>query len=196
MSTNLWQWLRKSPQPHALMVDGAKKIEVGTKGGKWRDLVQTLEAYPGSRVEALDSGGNPLRALVIADVEVADAPKPQETPEQTFSRIIAGAYKDAYAQATKGPQSLLDNAMAFIEKQAVREQAHVSDIERQRETISKLRARVAELEAQLKHVVDQSGGDDGSIGQMIAAFMQGAAGGGALPANVAPLKPSQGAKKP
>jgi len=174
---NLGSWLRKTPQPHAIDVDG-KKVQVPLGGGKWRDLVRTIESMKGERITALDSAGNVIRALTIDDDEEPAKATAATSDVQVFANLIA----EAYEKGTKSYAPLLDNAMQFIERQGVRLAKAEAEIERLRMHNAKLRIEVAELGAAPE-------GEGSMLEQIAAGMLQAQAGGG----DVTPI--NKGAKK-
>jgi hypothetical protein len=61
---NLTNWLRKTPQPVAVLADD-KRIEVGKNVRAYRDLVATIKSLEPSKVTCLDASGNILRSTVL-----------------------------------------------------------------------------------------------------------------------------------
>lgn len=94
------KWLRKTPQPKFVRVDGDKIVEVGSRLGRWTEVTRTLETLKASKLEALDERKNVLRAIVVDDDEEDDDDKKSALPKgatqndllQHFASLIANAY--------------------------------------------------------------------------------------------------------
>jgi hypothetical protein len=176
---NLGSWLRKTPHPHTIDVDG-KKVQVPNGGSKWRDLVRTIETMKGSQITALDSAGNVIRALTIDEDSDDDKAPKGDSDVQVFARLIA----EAYEKGTKSYAPLLDSAMGFIEKQGQRLAKAEAEIDRLRVHNARLRVEAAEASVQPES-------EGGMIEALATGLMQAHAGQSA--AEVTPIK--QGAKK-
>jgi len=173
---NLSAWLRKTPQPHFVRLDGDKKIEVPHgKGSKWRDVIRTIEALGGSKVEALDAQGSIIRATQLDEDEPE---KKGETPLAVCETCggslnhFASLLADGYEKGAKGGEPLLMRAMEFIERQAQR----LSAADRE---IDKLRAINARQTAEIMMLKNAPAGasDEGGVMQaMLAGVLQAAAG--------------------
>ena len=66
-TSQISKWLRKTPQPAIVVVDDGKRIDVGSKGGKWTEVARTIEAMGATKLTALDSKGDVIRALIMDD---------------------------------------------------------------------------------------------------------------------------------
>lgn len=94
---NLRRWLRRDPRPHAIRCDGAQVVPVPTVGQVWAQLEETLTALAPSKLEALDSAGAVLRAVVLETDDApssatSSSPSSSGTELATIARIIADAH--------------------------------------------------------------------------------------------------------
>jgi hypothetical protein len=169
----LSKWLRKTPQPATIVLDGAKRLTVGPGGAKWTELARSIEAAGATKLEALDGQGNLVRAVTIEDEnEPADRPTELQSDLQVLSKIIA----DAYEKGTLAPSKLLDSAMTFIERQGQRLVAQDREIERLRSINARLSAEIMQLKAIPMHDEDSDGG---IMGALIQGALQGQLAAGA-----------------
>lgn len=203
MSLNLGAWLRKTPQPHIVVAD-EKRIHVGNKGGKWRDMVRTIESLKATEISCLDSAGNIIRATTIDDGD--DDEKPAAPPVKmhggcptcgvnlaTFAGLLAEAYekgsnaqRDAYRtifeENTKLVRLLADrlSRLEVMWQGALHNQAELVE-------------QVAEANA---NAAAAAAADDGGIGgALIAGMLQGQqAAVPAVPATV-PARNGKAARK-
>lgn len=182
MAFNLNGWLRKTPQPVAVLVDDSKRVEVPKTGRSWRDLTKTVEAMGASKLACLDAQGGVLRATVIDD-DSEDAPKASADMSdlQFFGKLLA----DAHESGGKKAEPILAAAMAFIERQAQRLAKAESEIERLRNHIHKLNA---ELALPVDAPASEEGGILGPLLEGMAAAQQ------AQQAQVTPIKRKDGTK--
>lgn len=182
MSFNLSNWLRKTPQPVAVMADD-KRIEVPKNVRAIRDLTQTIKAMDPSKVTCLDANGNVVRSISLESDDEKAAPASAEMSDlQLFAKLLA----EGYEHGRKANQPIIDSAMQFVERQGARLAKAEAEIERLRHHIHKQTLQIAELSA----VPVESGGEDSIMGAMLAGALQGAQAGGALPPQpgVTPLK--------
>lgn len=167
MSFDLSRWLRRSPHPASIRVDGDKVVQVGNRGGKWTDMMRTLMVMRPSQLEALASDGSVIRAVGPAELEEdeqqAEPPKGTTTLE-TFAHLLAGAYE----KGSKATQPLLDSMTNYIDKQGHR----ISGLERQNSELAienaDLRAEVAELQGVVA-ALQQQPGPEGDVTQQVLA---------------------------
>ena len=176
---NITYWLRKSPQPTAILADD-KRIEIPRNGRSWRDLTATIASLEPSKLTALDGQGNVIRSIVLEhDDDEKPAPSPEMTDLQLFARLLA----EGYEKGMKANQPVIDSAMAFVERQSQRLAKAESEIDRLRGIIHKLNLQVAELNG-----TAAPSGDDSLLGTLLAGMQAGSVAGGTnLPA-VAPIK--------
>lgn len=181
---NITYWLRKTPQPTAVLADD-KRIEVGRNGRAWRDLTATIKAMEPSKLTALDAQGNILRSIVL-ESEEEDKPavaSAEMSDLQTFARLIA----EAYDKGTTANQPIIDSAMQFVERQSVRLAKAESEIERLRSHIHKQNLEIARL-CNMPAPAD----DGGILGSIVAGIAQSQVAG-AIPTLAS--VPTKGAKK-
>ncbi len=140
---NLNQWLRKTPQPVAILADD-RRVEVPKHGRSWKELTTTIEAMAPEKLVALDGQGDVIRSVILDQDAVSAAPSPEFSDVQLFAKLIA----EAYEKGTKSYEPLLNNAMQFVERQGQRLSKAESEIERLRNHIHKLTQQLAELAGQ------------------------------------------------
>jgi len=195
---NLNHWLRKNPQPFAVLalVDGSeKRIELSGGGRQWRDLTKTVEALNASKLTAVDKAGSVLRCLEL-DVADEDDDKAPVAESETSSeiKVFAKLIAEAYDKGGKSYEPLLNNAMTFIERQGQRLAKLEAELERSRLHIHKLNGVIAEMNAE--PVEPESEG--GVLGTLVAGFAQAQAAQAqqARPVRAVPpeAKPKEGAK--
>jgi hypothetical protein len=183
---NLNRWLRKTPQPVAVMADD-KRVEVPKHGRGWRDLTQTIEAMEPNKLTAVDGQGNVIRSINMETDEKGDASvNPEMSDVQLFAKLIS----EAYDKGSKVNEPLIAQIMLVLDRQSASLAKANGDNERLRLESHKLRAQILELSAQLNAPVES---DEGSIiGAIAAAAMQGQSDAIAN-SGATPIK--QGAKK-
>ncbi len=182
MAINLNRWLRKTPQPVAVLADD-KRVEVPKHGRGWRDLTQTIEALEASKLVALDGQGNVIRSIVLEGDDGKEvAPSQEMSDVQLFAKLISEAYEKSGRQY----EPLINNAMEMADRQGQRIARLETDLERARMQIHKLTAQIIELTS---GPVEDS--EQGVLGALVQGVMQGAA-----ESKVAPIKQAvkQGAK--
>jgi hypothetical protein len=165
---NLTYWLRKTPQPTAILAD-EKRIEVPRNGRAWRDLTATIKALEPSKLTCLDGQGQVIRSVVLESEEDKDSgnASPEMSDLQLFAKLLA----EGYEHGRKANQPIIDSAMAFVERQGQRLAKAETEIERLRAHIHKLNMTIAELTHAPAPAVD----DGGIMGAMIAGALQGGA---------------------
>lgn len=164
---NLANWLRKSPQPVAVMADD-KRIEVPKNARAIRDLTQTIKAMEPAKLTCLDAAGNVLRSVVLE----SDDDKPAATTgEMSDLQLFAKLLAEGYEHGRKANQPIIDSAMQFVERQSVRLAKAEAEIERLRAHIHKQNLQIVELSA-----TPEPAGDDSIMGAMLAGALQGATG--------------------
>lgn len=159
-------WLRKHPQPVAVMLDGSRRIALNGGGRQWRDMVATLNGLTPtpSKLEALDAKGEVLRAIDLGGKVVKDEDEDEETAGgksdlQVFANLLADATKD---------QPIMKHMMEFIDRQSQRLAQADREVDKLREDNAKLRAHVLELTV-------GGGSEEGSdpVTQLVSAFTAG-----------------------
>lgn len=188
---NITNWLRKTPQPVAVLADD-KRIEVGKNVRAFRDLTQTIKAMDPGKLTCLDASGNVLRSIVLEDGDDKESSAPA-TPEQSDLQLFARLLAEGYEHGRKANQPIIDSAMQFVERQGVRLAKAEAEIERLRAHIHKLNLNIAELSS----IPVTDGGDESLMGALVAGAIQSGAlsvpGAQQQQPGVTPLK--QGAKK-
>jgi len=162
--SELSKWLRRTPQPVIVVAD-TKRIDVGTKGGKWGEIARTIESIGATKIECLDAAGNIIRAKTVDDGSDNDEKKTDlQSDLQALSKIVA----DAYEKGTKAPAQLLESAMTFIERQGNRLVAQDREIERLRAINGRLSAEILALKA-----MPGEDGEEGLMGALMQGMLQG-----------------------
>jgi hypothetical protein len=179
MSFNLTNWLRKTPQPTAVMADD-KRIEVPKNHRAYRDLTQTIKAMEPSKITCLNANGDVIRSISMEAED--DKPSASASPEMNDLQLFAKLLAEGYEHGRRANQPIIDSAMQFVERQSVRLAKAESEIERLRAHNHKLNLHIAELSAQ--PIVEQA--DDSIMGAMLAGALQGAAQN--KPQQVTPIK--------
>jgi hypothetical protein len=166
---NLSAWLKKTPQPVAVMADD-KRIEVPKNVRAYRDLTETIKSLDPAKVTCLDSNGNVIRSIVLGGDD--DKPEPAHaSAEMSDLQLFAKLLAEGYEHGRKANQPIIDSAMQFVERQGVRLAKTESEIERLRAHIHKLNLQIAELSM---IPVEQSG-DDSIMGALVAGALQAGA---------------------
>jgi hypothetical protein len=180
---NLTYWLRKTPQPSAVLADD-KKIEVPKNARAYRDLTATIKAMDPNKLTCLDKDGNVIRSIVLENEDI-DTTKSNATPEMSDLQVFARLLAEGYQHGMTANQPIIDSAMQFVERQSVRLAKAESEIERLRAHIHKQNLQIAELSA-APTPLDESGG---VLGAMVAGMVQAqAAGNQIVPSGVSPIK--------
>jgi hypothetical protein len=164
---NLTYWLRKTPQPVAILADD-KRIEVPRNGRAWRDLTATIKAMEPSKLTCLDGSGNVIRSIVLeSEEEKADAvpASPEMSDLQLFAKLLA----EGYEKGMTANQPIIDSAMQFVERQGVRLARAESEIERLRAHIHKQTLQMAEITGR----GEPAATEDSMLGALVAGVMQG-----------------------
>lgn len=175
---NLNQWLRKTPQPAAVLADD-RRVEVPKHGRSWKELTTTIEAMSPDKLVCLDGQGDVIRSVVLDNDGSSSSTSPEISDVQAFAKLIA----EAYEKGTKQAQPIIDSAMQFTERLSARLARAEAEIERLRLQNSKLTGQLIEAST--------AGGEDESsaldiLAGAIAAHQQQQSGNG---------KPQQGPTK-
>lgn len=185
MAFNLTYWLRKSPQPAALLADD-KRIDVPRNARSWRDLTATISSLDPSKLTALDAAGNVIRSVVLESEADTDKPAPSAVMSdlQFFGNLLA----EAYDKGSSKMQPIVDSAMAFVERGGTRLAKVESENDRLRAHIHKLTQQLGDLSGAAPD------GDDSLLGTIMAGALQAQAGAANPLAAVAALNPKQAKK--
>jgi hypothetical protein len=177
MAFNLNSWLRKTPQPVAVLVDDKQRVEVPKNGRSWRDLTNTISAMGATKLACLDAQGGVLRATVIEDSEEEGPVKSQDmTDLQFFGKLLA----EAHESGGKKSEPLLNTAMQFIDRQAQR-------LVKAEHEIDRLRNLVHKLNAELALPLEEPAGEAGLVPALMEGIAAAAAAQQATP-QVTPIK--------
>lgn len=122
---NLRSWLRRTPQPAYVLVDG-RKVPMGTGSRRWAELESTIQAIGGERLEAIGADGELLRATQLdataPELDASSAAVHTARPASgmtheallgQFAQLISAAYQQG-ATATRESY-----AIAFTENTAL-----------------------------------------------------------------------------
>jgi hypothetical protein len=177
MTVLLKPWLRRQPQPVAVLCDD-KRVPVPRGNKAWSELARTVEALNPAQVQCLAADGTVIRAMMLATPEGEDAaaPSDDDTSEtaalKTFARLVA----EAYDKSSKASAPLLAQAMDFVERQGQRLARTELELERAYAHIHKLQAELLEATAITTEDGEQT---------LLGALMQGAVAGEAAKAKLA-----------
>lgn len=162
-------WLRKAPQPVALLCDG-KRVAVSDGPRKWADTLDTITSMGTTRLEALAADGTILRVVELTGGEVDQADEKQ-TPGAAnlaalsklgelaqLAQILGdisdraaarheGAYKLAFGEFGKINAAILDRLTAM-------EQSWIMSLN----TIAELKMQLADAVAEAESKNEESGG--------------------------------------
>lgn len=163
---NLSNWLRKTPQPVAVLADD-KRIEVPKNVRAYRDLTETIKSLDPSKVTCLDANGNVIRSVTL-DNDDEKTPAVNASPEMADLQLFAKLLAEGYEHGRKANQPIIDSAMQFVERQGVRLAKAESEIERLRSHLHKQTLQMAEMASQ-----PEPAGDDSIMGALVAGALQG-----------------------
>lgn len=185
MSARLKAWLRKPPQPVAVLCDD-KRVEVPKTGRPWIELSNTIESLNPTKLVALGANGEVLRAKEMEGESVEESPSlsPEASDLQHFAKLLA----DAYDKSGKNFAPLLDSAMAFIARQADQIASQSREIERLRTHNHKLQAEL--IAATAMGEVDGEG-ETSIVTQIAQGFLAAQAGGAPPMVPTLPRRPPQ-----
>jgi hypothetical protein len=178
---DLTYWLRKTPQPVAVMVDD-KRVDVPKNARAWKDLTATIKAMEPAKLQCLDATGNIIRAVVL---ETEDDKPVAASPEMSDLQLFAKLLADAYDKASSKMQPIVDSAMAFVERGGQRLAKAETENDRLRQQIHKLHNQIADINAAGPEDVPV---EDNIMGALVAGVMQGQAAAGVPPAGVTQIK--------
>lgn len=179
--TNLRAWLRRQPQPTAVLADDTR-VEVPETPRKWAELEETITTLAPSRLVCLDAKGHTLRAVQLSDENETPAAKPatpMQSDLQAFGKLLADAYKTGAETATSALSASTQANTQLVQL-----------------VVTRLNA----LELAWQKALNTNAKLMGELGQAAASAANGDAGDLALLAQLAPLfgggapAPSNGAK--
>jgi hypothetical protein len=179
---NLTYWLRKTPQPVAVLADD-KRIDVPKNGRAWRDLTASIQAMEPSKLTCLDAQGNVIRAVVLE--EEASEATASATQDQSDLQLFAKLLSEAYDKASSKMQPIVDSAMAFVERGGTRLAKAEAENDRLRAHIHKLNLQISELSN-----MPAPESEDSIMTTLMASAIQAGAVGA-----VTPLVAGKGGKK-
>lgn len=170
----LSRWLRKIPQPVAILADD-RRVEVLRNPRGWKELQATIESLEPSKLTALDAQGSVLRSIVLdaGDEDERAAPSTATSPEMADLQLFARLLSEAYDKASSKMQPIVDSAMAFVERGGTRLAKAEADNDRLRAHIHKLNLQIADLSGSAAAPSD----DDSLLSTIMAGAMQAASGG-------------------
>jgi len=182
---NLSYWLRKSPQPSAVLADD-KKIEVQRNRRAWRDLTETIKALKPSKLTCLNASGEVIRSVALeSDEDDEGEDKAPVSAEVSDLQYLAKLLAEAYREGRTGNQPIIDSAMQFVERQSQRLAAAEREIDRLRTVVHKQHLQIAELTSTPAPAA--AGGEDSIMGALVAGIAQGAAGQLGIPPAPTPI---------
>jgi hypothetical protein len=179
-------WLLQQPRASSLRVTcGKEKSDVSVAGQSWAKLAATLEAMQADQIQALDVGGNVLRAVRPADVDEKD-----ETPAEpeAATAVPASAY-DPETVRFELVAKLLADAHKFSVGVAFEKIVMIVDAQNRRSESLERSLASAErlLRKQAEDLFDEANekaaaGEGDLAKEMVNGFLQSAMGGGDKPA--------------
>lgn len=192
---NLLHWLKKTPQPAAVIADD-QTITVPRNARAFRDLTATIKALAPSKLTCVDKDGHVIRSVVLEEDAAADdraAPSPEMNDLQVFARLLA----EGYDRGARTNQPLVDRAMEFVERNSERLAKAEAEIDRLRAQLHKVSAQYAELLTRPAGAEPElADGGDTLMGAVVAGVLQAQ---GLVPkpvsAPVTPINKSGAAKK-
>jgi len=176
-------WLLQQPRAASLRVQtGKERQEIAVAGQSWAKLAATIEAMQADRIEALDVGGNILRAVRPADVddveqeapalpELIQPPPTAYDPETVRFELIAKLLADAHKFSVG---VAFEKIVMIVDAQNRRSES----LERALSSAERLLRRQAEElfdEAETK----AREAEENPLKDMVSGFLKGAANGGA-----------------
>lgn len=170
-------WLLQQPRASSLRVTcGKEKSDISVAGQSWAKLSQTIEAMQADQIQALDVGGNVLRAVRPADVDdVDETAKPE--PEAA-SAVPASAY-DPETVRFELVAKLLADAHKFSTGVAFEKMVMIVEAQNKRNEGLERTLAAAErlLRKQTEDLLEQAEKtNDDPMGEMVSGFLKGAMG--------------------
>lgn len=199
------KWLRRTPQPVTILVDGARRIPVGNRGGKWQEHVRTIAAMNPGKLECLDAHNNVIRAMLVDDDDSDDATaekKPTAPPQgccpscgvslNSFAGLLADAYERGSNAQRAAYQSIFEENTKLIQLLAERLGSIEVAWQRGLHAQAKLITEAATAEARAAQAeLDAQEGDGGIMQALASGFMQ-AQGGAPAPEQPPPRERRNG----
>jgi hypothetical protein len=180
-------WLLQQPRASSLRVSsGKEKSDIAVAGQSWAKLAATIEAMQPDQIQALDAGGNILRAVRPADVDDVDEDaKPAQAateppakaydPETVRFELVARLVAEAYRHSTEiafGKMVDIVNAMGRRSESLERSLASAERV---------LRRQAEELFDEAQDAKAAAGDDP--LKEMVGGFLKGAMGTETAPTN-------------
>lgn len=168
---NLDAWLRKQPQPVAVVAtdgDGVEqRIEVGKNGRAWRDLKKTIEALSPSKLTCLNAGGSVLRSVVVrVDEDEKPESKRPKSELETFATLVA----EAYEKGSQNYAPVVNHQLEFIGRQATALASAEQEVYQLRNVVAQQQLQINELT--LAAQMTAGGGEDTIMGSLLAGMAQ------------------------
>ena len=199
------KWLRRTPQPVTILVDGARRIPVGNRGGKWQEHVRTIAAMNPTKLECLDQHNNLIRAMLVDDDEDSEAPteKKPAAPQgccpscgvslNGFAGLLADAYERGSNAQRAAYQSIFEENTKLIQLLAERLGSIEVAWQRGLHAQAKLITEAATAEARAAQAeLDAQEGDGGMLQALASGFMQAQGGAPAAPEEPPPRERRNG----
>jgi hypothetical protein len=177
-------WLLQQPRASSLRVHvGKEKSDIAVAGQSWAKLAGTIEAMAPDQIQALDAGGNILRAVRPADVDDVDedakpaqvvaSPPPQAyDPETVRFELVAKLVAEAYRHSTEIAFTKMVDIVNAMGRRSESLERSLASAERV------LRKQAEDLFDEAAAKAAESGGEGDLAKQMVNGFLQSAMGGG------------------
>lgn len=181
-------WLLQQPRAASLRVTcGKEKSDVAVAGQSWAKLAATLEAMQADQIQALDVGGNVLRAVRPADVDEAEETK---APEPEAASIVPAHAYDPETLRFELVAKLLADAHKFSVGVAFEKIVMIVDAQNRRsESLERALASAERLlRKQAEDLFDEAQdakaeGAADPLKEMAVGFLKGAMGTDTAPTN-------------
>lgn len=174
IATNLVKWLKKMPQPVALLCD-QQRVEVPRTHSPWREVAQTVLAIGPSKVTAIAADGSVLRAQSLdsdEDEGGSRADMPQALPDlQVFARLISDAYTSGANAQKDAYKSIFEENTKLVKLLADRLGALEVAWQRSMQSTAQLMQKVAEANARALEA--EAGGSGEREDDPLAALASG-----------------------
>lgn len=172
--TNLIKWLKKMPQPVAVVVDD-RRIEVPRVHSPWKELAQSILALDPEKIVALNANGEILRAVEYDDeTDPATPAQSSALPDlQVFAKLLADAYERGSSAQAKAYASIFEENTKLVRLLADRLGALEMAWQRALQSHARLVTEVAEANAraaEAEAAAAAGGGDDSILGALAAGI--------------------------